>query len=425
MRRPGKNCSDIALAIDAVQLCEREAPAVVVIVGSDSDFAPLVMHLRDRGCRVEGVGQEGKVGAESHLAYDDFISLPVGRGRAAKAPARRGRRAGAQPRAGARRRVRRPAAGRAGRRRALAGRDRPGSRRANASSSRSPPRRCARRSCSPGTRRRPRCSRSIRTGSSWRRPGSRTRSATAGLPSPNEKRPRGAAFTKSDPVGPLRFTTAAAVRKKVLLLGRGVAGRRQLAGLAVGFGLRLALGRGSCPRSVAGCVVPALPSPAGAILPDLASALVCALRSARVLSDGGRTAAWCRPCLRRRGPACRPCSPRPSRPCAADGRPARRPRFGRRRSARTRRGPRRRRRGRVWSSLISPESFQMEREGANMQASTMRDAKGETRHDNVSSGDRLTRARAGAHGPATVHFTDSGLRWPLRRALGARSVASA
>jgi len=83
----GKNCSDIALAIDAVQLCEREAPAVVVIVGSDSDFAPLVMHLRDRGCRVEGVGQEGKVGAESHLAYDDFISLPVGRGRATKAPA--------------------------------------------------------------------------------------------------------------------------------------------------------------------------------------------------------------------------------------------------------------------------------------------------------------------------------------------------
>ena len=83
----GKNCNDIALAIDAVQLCEREPAAVVVLVGSDSDFAPLVMHLRDRGCRVEGVGQEGKVGAESPLAYDDFISLPVGRGRAAKAPA--------------------------------------------------------------------------------------------------------------------------------------------------------------------------------------------------------------------------------------------------------------------------------------------------------------------------------------------------
>ena len=80
----GKNCTDIALAIDAVQLCEREAAEVVVIVASDSDFAPLVMHLRDRGCRVEGVGQEGKVGAESHLAYDDFIVLPVAKKRAAK-----------------------------------------------------------------------------------------------------------------------------------------------------------------------------------------------------------------------------------------------------------------------------------------------------------------------------------------------------
>jgi len=95
----GKNCTDIALAIDAVQLCEREVPGVVVIVGSDSDFAPLVLHLRDRGCRVEGVGQEGKVGVESHLAYDDFIELPVGKKRAAKkaAPASAPARAAAAP----------------------------------------------------------------------------------------------------------------------------------------------------------------------------------------------------------------------------------------------------------------------------------------------------------------------------------------
>ena len=49
----------------------------------DSDFAPLVMHLRDRGCRVEGVGQEGKVGAESHPS-PTTISCPrrwVGAGR--------------------------------------------------------------------------------------------------------------------------------------------------------------------------------------------------------------------------------------------------------------------------------------------------------------------------------------------------------
>jgi uncharacterized LabA/DUF88 family protein len=61
----GKNCHDIALAIDAVRLSETDAPALVVIVASDSDFAPLSMHLRDRGCRVEGVGQDGKTSGEA------------------------------------------------------------------------------------------------------------------------------------------------------------------------------------------------------------------------------------------------------------------------------------------------------------------------------------------------------------------------
>ena len=80
----GKNCTDIALAIDAVVLCARDVPAVVVIVGSDSDFAPLVLHLRELGCRVEGVGQKGKTGADSPRAYDGFTELGVERRRAAK-----------------------------------------------------------------------------------------------------------------------------------------------------------------------------------------------------------------------------------------------------------------------------------------------------------------------------------------------------
>jgi|SRR5450432_2401007 hypothetical protein len=82
----GKNCTDIALAVDAVQLCAHDCPEVVVIVGSDSDFAPLAIHLRELGCRVEGVGQEGKTGAESYRAYDDFVELPGVRKRAAKTP---------------------------------------------------------------------------------------------------------------------------------------------------------------------------------------------------------------------------------------------------------------------------------------------------------------------------------------------------
>jgi hypothetical protein len=83
----GKNCNDIALAIDAVRLCEEGAPALVVIVASDSDFAPLAMHLRDRGCRVEGVGQDGKTSSDPKPEYDAFVTLAMGRRKAVKAAA--------------------------------------------------------------------------------------------------------------------------------------------------------------------------------------------------------------------------------------------------------------------------------------------------------------------------------------------------
>jgi len=84
----GKNCTDIALAIDAVDLCREQAPDVMVIVASDSDFAPLVIHVRERGCRVEGIGQAGKTGAETPRVYDEFVDLPQPRRVAAKTTAR-------------------------------------------------------------------------------------------------------------------------------------------------------------------------------------------------------------------------------------------------------------------------------------------------------------------------------------------------
>ncbi len=71
----GKNANDIALAVDAMDLAIAERPQVVVIVSSDSDFAPLVIRLREKGCRVEGIGQQGKTGEEARLAYDAFIDL--------------------------------------------------------------------------------------------------------------------------------------------------------------------------------------------------------------------------------------------------------------------------------------------------------------------------------------------------------------
>jgi uncharacterized protein (TIGR00288 family) len=72
----GKNSTDIALAVDAIDLVMAERPDVVVIVSSDSDFAPLVIRLREKGCRVQGIGQEGKTGEGSKQVYDTFIDLP-------------------------------------------------------------------------------------------------------------------------------------------------------------------------------------------------------------------------------------------------------------------------------------------------------------------------------------------------------------
>jgi uncharacterized protein (TIGR00288 family) len=79
----GKNSTDIALAVDAIDLAIAERPDVVVIVSSDSDFAPLVIRLREKGCRVEGIGQEGKTGDDAKPVYDAFVDLRHGRVRAA------------------------------------------------------------------------------------------------------------------------------------------------------------------------------------------------------------------------------------------------------------------------------------------------------------------------------------------------------
>jgi uncharacterized protein (TIGR00288 family) len=71
----GKNSTDIALAVDALDLAIAERPQIVYLVSSDSDFAPLVIRLREKGCRVCGIGQQGKTGEETTAAYDHFIDL--------------------------------------------------------------------------------------------------------------------------------------------------------------------------------------------------------------------------------------------------------------------------------------------------------------------------------------------------------------
>lgn len=52
----GKNASDIALVVDAMDLLHRDEPDVFGLMSSDADFTPLVMHLRDRGADVYGYG---------------------------------------------------------------------------------------------------------------------------------------------------------------------------------------------------------------------------------------------------------------------------------------------------------------------------------------------------------------------------------
>lgn len=52
----GKNASDMAMVIDALELLYTDRPDAYGIVSSDADFTPLVMHLRAKGAAVYGFG---------------------------------------------------------------------------------------------------------------------------------------------------------------------------------------------------------------------------------------------------------------------------------------------------------------------------------------------------------------------------------
>jgi uncharacterized protein (TIGR00288 family) len=71
----GKNSTDIALAVDTMELVMRERPDVLAIASSDSDFAPLVTRVREKGCRVLGFGQDGKTGDRTVELYDRYVQF--------------------------------------------------------------------------------------------------------------------------------------------------------------------------------------------------------------------------------------------------------------------------------------------------------------------------------------------------------------
>ena len=54
----GKNATDIAMTVDALELLYVDKPDAFAIVSSDCDFTPLVMHLRSKGAEVFGFGNE-------------------------------------------------------------------------------------------------------------------------------------------------------------------------------------------------------------------------------------------------------------------------------------------------------------------------------------------------------------------------------
>ena len=54
----GKNATDMALSIDAMDLLYTKRLAGIALVSSDSDFTPLVMRLRADGLKVFGFGEE-------------------------------------------------------------------------------------------------------------------------------------------------------------------------------------------------------------------------------------------------------------------------------------------------------------------------------------------------------------------------------
>lgn len=69
-----KNTTDVALAVDAMELsCLAPIPATVVIGSGDADFVPLVVRLRERGIRMVCVSESGKMSPEAVPWYDEVI----------------------------------------------------------------------------------------------------------------------------------------------------------------------------------------------------------------------------------------------------------------------------------------------------------------------------------------------------------------
>lgn len=74
-----KNTTDIALAVDAMELvCRTPAPTVMAIGSGDADFVPLVVRLREHGVRVVCVSERCKMTQDAQVAFDKVILVGEG-----------------------------------------------------------------------------------------------------------------------------------------------------------------------------------------------------------------------------------------------------------------------------------------------------------------------------------------------------------
>jgi uncharacterized LabA/DUF88 family protein len=87
----GKNATDMSMVIDAMDLLYTDRPEAFGIVSSDSDFTPLVMHLKAKGAQVFGFGAKKTpmpfVNAGSRFLYLENLGQTTRAEEAEKAPA--------------------------------------------------------------------------------------------------------------------------------------------------------------------------------------------------------------------------------------------------------------------------------------------------------------------------------------------------
>ena len=82
-----KNTTDVALAVDAMELaCLVPRPTLMAIGSGDADFLPLVARLRERGIRMVCVSERSKMAQEAAHAYDQVMHVGPDNLRRRRAP---------------------------------------------------------------------------------------------------------------------------------------------------------------------------------------------------------------------------------------------------------------------------------------------------------------------------------------------------